>query len=211
MMGPTHSAFAAATWTALAGGKVIGAPIALSLVPGVETPAALAFGAVVAAGAGLLPDIDHPSATIARSLPPVSTALSHLVSALTGGHRGYTHTLLGALAVFAFFYVVPVGTWSATVGGVGPLGLGVALTVLILGAFASKALKVSFGPLGAWPSALLAAVVAAFVFPHGVTWLAWAVMVGYLSHLVGDIMTTKGLAVARPLSKKSVRVPIIGD
>src|SRR5699024_2851398 len=50
-------------------------------------------GTVVAAGAALLPDIDHSSATIARSAGAVSKLASSAISS-AAGHRGATHTLL---------------------------------------------------------------------------------------------------------------------
>lgn len=75
-------------------------------------PAATLTGAALCAGAALLPDLDHPNATVAKAFGPASVALARVtnntsaaVYAATktavdedrdGGHRGLTHT-----AVFA--------------------------------------------------------------------------------------------------------------
>ncbi|SER80684.1 LexA-binding, inner membrane-associated putative hydrolase [Actinokineospora terrae] len=70
-------------------------------------------GAVLATGAALLPDLDHPESTVSSTFGPVTQAaskvfnsISHGVYRLTrtkrdsnrdGGHRGLTHTLVFAL------------------------------------------------------------------------------------------------------------------
>jgi membrane-bound metal-dependent hydrolase YbcI (DUF457 family) len=76
------------------------------------SPRAWVVGAVLATGAALLPDLDHPSSTVSRTFGSISqglssgmNALSHGVYRLTrtrrdsnrdGGHRGLTHTLVFA-------------------------------------------------------------------------------------------------------------------
>lgn len=88
-------------------------------------PAATLTGAALCAGAALLPDLDHPNATVAKAFGPASIALArgvHGVSSAVyrntktaadedrdGGHRGITHTgvfaagLGGAVALLAHF------------------------------------------------------------------------------------------------------------
>ena len=78
----------------------------------------VAVGALVSAGAALLPDVDHPSASVARSLPPLTVWVARLVSAVGGGHRGITHSLVGAVLFVALVAVTPWGAWSAVVCGV---------------------------------------------------------------------------------------------
>lgn len=72
-------------------------------------PAATLTGAALCAGAALIPDLDHPTATIAKSFGPVSAALARVTNETSaaiyrltktgldedrdGGHRGLTHTL----------------------------------------------------------------------------------------------------------------------
>ncbi|PPK69678.1 metal-dependent hydrolase [Actinokineospora auranticolor] len=70
-------------------------------------------GAVLAAGAALLPDLDHPESTVSSTFGPVSQAGSKLINTIShgvyrltrtkrdsnrdGGHRGLTHTLFFAV------------------------------------------------------------------------------------------------------------------
>jgi membrane-bound metal-dependent hydrolase YbcI (DUF457 family) len=76
------------------------------------SPAAAVTGAVLCAGAALIPDLDHPNATVARAFGPASVALARVTNAASGavygltktgvdedrdgGHRGLTHTLVFA-------------------------------------------------------------------------------------------------------------------
>ena len=73
----------------------------------IGVPATL-LGAALCAGAALLPDLDHPNATVARAFGPASAALARGLNAASaavyratktavdedrdGGHRGLTHT-----------------------------------------------------------------------------------------------------------------------
>jgi membrane-bound metal-dependent hydrolase YbcI (DUF457 family) len=63
------------------------------------TGANLATGIALGAGAGLLPDIDHPDSSVALSFGFVSNGFSWLVEKISGGHRHATHALIG-LTVF---------------------------------------------------------------------------------------------------------------
>ena len=44
------------------------------------TPAEFVAGAIVCAGAAMLPDLDHPSATIAQTFGPITWGLSKAVA-----------------------------------------------------------------------------------------------------------------------------------
>ena len=66
MMGAHHAACGAAAWIAITSP----APIGLGAYP--VSPVGIVTGAVVCAGAALLPDIDHRNGTLAHCLPPVS-------------------------------------------------------------------------------------------------------------------------------------------
>jgi membrane-bound metal-dependent hydrolase YbcI (DUF457 family) len=63
------------------------------------TGAHLAAGVLLTAGAGVLPDIDHPDSTIARSFGFLTQAFAWVVARISGGHRHGTHSLVG-IAVF---------------------------------------------------------------------------------------------------------------
>ena len=124
-MGPSHAACGAAAWVALTGTYTVdladvSVPVGLGLMP-VGDPGVVT-GALICAGAALLPDLDHPGGTVARSLPPVSRWLAKGLSRLAGGHRRGTHSLLGLLAIMVLAELsqrasVPVGDalqWSGT-------------------------------------------------------------------------------------------------
>ena len=78
MMGGHHAASGAAAWVALTAST----PIALGLYPVSEV--GIMTGALVCAGAALLPDADHHSGTIAHSLPPVSEGVARGIAAVSG-------------------------------------------------------------------------------------------------------------------------------
>lgn len=62
----------------------------------VGAPAPVWVAAVV--GASILPDVDHPGATLARMWGPFTRVPARVVSPLLGGHRGATHHGLAWLA-----------------------------------------------------------------------------------------------------------------
>ena len=64
----------------------------------------LAAGVVLSAGAGVLPDIDHPDSTISRSFGFLTEWFAWLVDRLSGGHRHGTHSVLGIVAFTAAAY-----------------------------------------------------------------------------------------------------------
>ena len=110
MMGKSHALSGAVGWLGGCAGLVaLGHD--LDLVP-------VAAGAAVASGFALLPDIDHPSSTVSRTLGPITRLISRGVSGAAaafskatcdhcerrpgqGGHRLVTHTVPFALAVTA--------------------------------------------------------------------------------------------------------------
>ena len=135
MMGPSHAACGAAAWVALTGTYTVhladtSLPVGLGLMP-VGDPGVIT-GALICAGAALLPDMDHPGGTVARSLPPLSTWLARGVSRVCGGHRHGTHSLVGLLVVVGLALLsqrasVPVGDalrWNAAGDATGVAGDG---------------------------------------------------------------------------------------
>jgi membrane-bound metal-dependent hydrolase YbcI (DUF457 family) len=60
----------------------------------------LAAGVLLTAGAGVLPDIDHPDSTIARSFGFLTQAFAWVVARISGGHRHGTHSIAG-ITVFS--------------------------------------------------------------------------------------------------------------
>ena len=108
MMGHQHALGATAAWLAAAP--------AIDMVAHLSAPQ-VALGAVLAAGGGMLPDLDQHGSTVARTYGPVTNVLARVVGWLAGGHRNGTHSLLGLalLGVLAWALAVPLGVpWLTT-------------------------------------------------------------------------------------------------
>lgn len=200
MMGYSHTVSAAAAWLALNEAGVLK----------IEDPLTLAVTTLVAAGAGMLPDIDHPRGSIAHSLPPLSRWLTRLVASVSGGHRQGTHSLLG----LAFFWALTLGSLSLTYAGF-------PLLALALAAFSGGLALRVLGAPGGWLGAAL--VLAGTWFSGALTFLPWAVVCGATVHLIGDALTTRGVNLLWPLRLKPLvasrfwrksgfmALPILGD
>ena len=225
MMGPHHAACGAAAWVAITtqvhldlapltaavgwgpSSIDLGAPLLHS------SPLGIVAGALVTAGAALLPDADHPSATIAHSLPPVSRLVCEGIGVVAGGHRNGTHSLLGVAAFTAVAWAA--GRWTAVFPGVGTIHLGAGIVSLLLVAFAAKVLGIF--PEGVrripWLVAVpLAAFIAVFA-PHEQNWFPLAVALGSSVHIAGDMLTTGGCNLLWPIAfrrpRRFSRVPLL--
>lgn len=195
MMGASHALSGAAAWVAVTATAVP----ALGLYP--LEPSAVLVGALVAAGAALLPDVDHRGATIARSVPFVGRAAAGAVGTLTGGHRRGMHSLLAVIAVL-------YGTWGLTFlvwtpeGWNRQLPIGSLVIVVAMIAFAVKALKIVNKWSIAWLIGVTFATAVLLWAPHGIAWLPVCIALGYLVHVLGDALTTDGVPLLWPLSPK---------
>lgn len=148
MMGGHHALSGTAAWMAVAGSaQITGKATGLDLLDldATQVPG----GAVVTTGAALLPDIDHPSATIARSAGGISKTVSSVVGS-AAGHRGATHTLLVMLGFTLLAAMVARLDWHADVPMLGQVQLGVVAVVTVMGAFATRAVKIVNGLLLPW-------------------------------------------------------------
>lgn len=178
MLGRTHALSGALAWA-----TVCTTTPAIGVRPG--WPAAI-LGLLSTAGAALLPDLDHPDATIAHTFGPLSKAAATIVHRLSGGHRHATHSL-------AFAALVPLGLWPLLLIG----GDWLALPLLFaLASFALRALhlNVALVPVGA----LSACSFAYFMLGRDVGWLALSVAAGILAHLAGDCLTREGCPLLWP-------------
>ncbi|GII83506.1 hypothetical protein Ssi03_14960 [Sphaerisporangium siamense] len=199
MMGHTHALSGAAAWLLAAPGLAalpgMGGPLAelAPMVSGVLSPGELIAGALICAGAAMLPDLDHPHATIAQTFGPATWVLSKVVNWASGGHRHATHSL-------AFAIVAGVGTHF--LADRYPIGRDI-VVVLMIG-LAIRAVGVGI-PGKTITSALvnIALTAATFVFfqSRGLDyyWLGLAVAIGCLAHVVGDCLTERGCPVLWPL------------
>ena len=224
MMGPHHAATGAAGWVLLAAdyavslGPLAGVglfgpesalvlpeaiPLGFGLLPGLTDLGILA-GAIVTAGAALLPDADHRHASIAHSLPPVSEWLCVLLGKLAGGHRNGTHSLLGLAAFTLMAWLLSLLAMPTTTGTV---QVGAGLGTVLLASFAVKALK--FMPDRArkvpWLLAVpLGALVALGSGDQGF-WFVLAVALGVAVHIAGDMLTDGGCNPFWPLKLRPPR------
>lgn len=224
MMGGHHAISGAAAWLALTASASIGDRALGAGALDLTGPEVLA-GTVVAAGAALLPDIDHPSATIARSAGAASKLATSAVSS-AAGHRGATHTLL---AVVAFTLLGAVATWldwSWHAPVVGQVQVGAVIVVTVLCAIAVRAMKLVRGGLMPWLVGIGCGLLTAVAAPETSIWLPVAIGLGALVHLLGDLATTDGIPfptwplVLKPSKRAAsalwhadgdVAVPILGN
>lgn len=202
-------------------------------------PAATLTGAALCAGAALLPDLDHPNATVAKAFGPASVALARGVNVVSGavydltktgvdedrdgGHRGLTHTLAFA-AVLGGAVALLADRLPATM----PVLLFVLLVLALRGLIPSLQKKMgrpgerrrrgpawlrrTKGMIGIW---LLAA---AFTWPLSAAvpasdtgaWLGAMVALGCLTHCVGDAITEMGCPMLWPVPIGGERWRLIG-
>ena len=178
MLGRDHASSAALAFT------LIAVPVHLPV-------AELAVATVLTAGAGLLPDLDEPGSTIARSAGWLTGALAWVVHKVARGHRKGTHSLLGA-AVFtaiAWAGAAHAGSWA------GKVTLGLVLAVVL-----SCALR-SLPFTGHLADTAGAGLAAGLVFWHtGLALIPVCVAIGVLGHLAGDMATHGGCPLLWPFS-----------
>lgn len=206
MLGHSHATSGALAWSTAA----VALPVTVLTYPAAQAglgqlgPVDLVLGALLTAGAALLPDADHPNSSIAHVLGPVSHLACTIISKAAGGHRKATHSL-------AFVAAVTYGTWA----GVHWLGKPFTLAlVFFLLALAVRALHLCPGGDGvrSWGTVVVLAVSGTFVMDHWLadrpSWLPFAVGLGSLAHILGDCLTDRGCRLFWPLDTR-VRVPII--
>lgn len=191
MMGYSHAVFGVTTIPALT--------LAGALAP--QSPAHYALACSLAAGAALLPDLDHPKAKATQNLGPAA----RFIASVSGGHRHYTHTIwaLAAIAVL---------TWAASLWHTNTWGhvlypaAGLLVWVLV-----SIALNTLTNTPRHWArlAAIPPAVIIMLTTPNPL-WLTITIGAGYATHLVGDIITSQGLRLLRPIPW-CLRVPILGN
>lgn len=203
MMGRTHAA------TGLLAGLLLGPAL------GLDRLAEVGPFAVTCAGYALLPDLDHPSSTVTRTLGPVtgiaSAGLRRCSAALyratkgrrdepvAGTHRHASHTLIFAalIGLLCWASTAAWGVWAVTAW----LAFGLLLAYDRLG----KLVLLPFGVAAAtWipqvdgPAGFGAAALAALTASAG--WLGIAVAAGCVVHCLGDALTESGCPFLFPLS-----------
>lgn len=159
-------------------------------------------GAIVCAGAAMLPDADHPSATIARSLPPVSNIATRIIAAVSGGHRNGTHSVLGVAAFALLAWLLDL--WSVNTASLGVLYPGAAMLAILLISFAVKTMKFMPASL-CWVIALAAGAFVGANAPDERSWFILAVVLGAAVHILGDMLTVGGVNLLWPIRIRAPR------
>ena len=197
MLGHDHALSGALAFTAVA---------PLLHVTGVH----LAVGAVLTAGAGVLPDLDEPGSTIARTFGFLTGAFAWIVHKISGGHRKGTHSLIG-IAVLTVASLA-AGSWQAGARATSAhpelwwhlVPAGLILALLFSAGF--RALHIG-GHHGDAAGIALAALVIwkgwdpVLVMSRHVPVLAVCVALGMLAHVAGDMCTHDGCPLLYPLSR----------
>ncbi len=194
-----------------------GASLILTFTDLSDRPEVAATTIALVAGSAILPDIDHPGATISRSLPPVTQALSRVVSIVSGGHRQGTHAIIGWLFFGLVAFVLASWQWVAPSLVIGPLHLssgtispGLGIIAGFLAGIALTALHLDPGGVPGWLIAIVMGGVAtrADIDPQVVGGL---VTIGCAIHAVlGDGLTAKGVRYLYPFVKTRFRLPVLG-
>jgi membrane-bound metal-dependent hydrolase YbcI (DUF457 family) len=174
----------------------------------------LAAGVALTAGAGVLPDIDEPGSTIARSFGFLTGAFAWIVHRVSGGHRKGTHSLLGiaVLTAGAFAagwwqasYRPAAGFWHTASWHLVPAGLVLALLfsagfrALRIGGHFGDALGVALAAFVLWKQWDLNLVT---VDGHHVAVLGLCTALGMLAHVAGDMCTHDGCPLLYPASRQ---------
>ena len=158
----------------------------------------LAAGALLSAGAAVLPDIDHPGSSVSRTFGAASKLTSLGVAALAGGHRQRTHSLVFVATIgCATALAAALGAWGAGA----TVGVAAALAVRLVG---PRSWRGALGPLVAGGAVGWSVATAV---PAG-GWLAGAVVLGSLAHLLGDAITPEGVPLLWPLPGR-VALPLL--
>ncbi|PPF24259.1 metal-dependent hydrolase [Rathayibacter rathayi] len=210
MMGTSHALTGAAAWVAVT--STAAQLPAFGWHP--LEPAAVALGAVVCAGAALLPDADHHNATIPHSVPGAAKLATAAVGALSGGHRHGTHSGISAVAVLLGALWLTSSGWLDIDNGVAFTVVAGAVAAALL-AFAVKVLRITKRWPLAWAVGVTLASIITWLAPGQWSWLPLCVAIGWIVHLAGDFLTTGGLPLAWPLKPKAPRAlaqtPLLGS
>ncbi len=199
MMGPHHAMTGAAAWIAVTATAGHG----LGLYP--VTPMGTLTGALLCAGAALLADADHTSATISRSIPVLGRLVTAGLSRASGGHRKGLHSLLAVLCAWLLATGLSRLIWSPG-WWPEPIIVGVAVMSAVSITFAAKALGLARGSWAlAWLIGIALAGVITLYAPGQQDWFVVCFTLGYAMHLVGDLLTTRGLPLFWPIMPRPPR------
>lgn len=172
---------------------------------GVETPTVFAAWVVAVAGFALLNDVDTSHSSASRMWGPLSQLLFRPVAAIAGGHRWGTHDAVLAPIGFAVLVWLSARTHLSSLTMLA-IAIGLALRGLSLCGLGriGAPLNLALSLAGAW-------WLTQHAWPTTVHLLPAAVVLGVLTHIAGDALTTHGIPV--PIlwlrSRARVGVPVL--
>ena len=194
-MGRNHAVSTAAGWAAL------GPTIPLVGLEPAADPLLYAASIVLAGGAGVIPDLDHPDARPAAAFGLVSRLVSRLTAKAAGGHRKLTHSVPFALGLGGAVWAAGLLSFGNWISGVLVWGMAVFSGSLLgpsLGFRPSPVLLMAGGAAAGWAVAAIDVPLTA-----GIRWaLPFVIGAGCLLHILGDWLTKGGVPLLLPFSKK---------
>ncbi|MGH3389854.1 MAG: metal-dependent hydrolase [Actinomadura sp.] len=199
MMGHTHALSGAAAW--LAAAPLLTSESLLGSFAVELSPAQLAAGTAVCAGAALLPDLDHHDGSIANTFGPVTQILCKGVNKISGGHRHATHSLL---------FVLAMGLGTQALANYAKYAWWVILLITV--GMGLRALGIGFREKHYVTGLLNGFLAVALVFlmrDLDMGYAGWAVGLGCLAHIVGDCLTPQGCPLLWPAPWR-MGLPVVG-
>ena len=194
MLGKNHALYAGTIW--MGAYPLIAEPLGIVDYTDVTV---LAATTVIAAGAGVLPDLDHPDARPSRHFGILSKMLAKGINSASGGHRVGTHTLMCAALMGLLTWVVtrvpePYNMIAAAIACGFCASVGLALVGPSMGFRMSPVADVVIGlGTGAWTW---------FQFDR-ISSALWAIAAGgVLVHILCDAVTKGGVPFFMPFTRK---------
>ena len=212
MLGRSHAFSGAVGWVGVcAAGTAFGVEVG---------PATVLVGAGVAAGFALLPDLDHPGSTVARTLGPVTAGVSRVVSWVADwvqdrtcgccrdvdsvAHRAGTHTAVFAVAVGA---LVSLAGWRWGLPFAAVL-VALAVALAVRGMWTRRV-------RGGWGASFAGLVCGLLLFGLGPVggwwWLGLPAGFGTLAHSLGDGLTRSAVPLWWPARIRGCRWYRVGS
>ena len=176
------------------------------LLPGITLPE-LAATTVLAAGMGVLPDIDHPDAAASRQFGVLSKVVSKVAKGAAGGHRQGTHSLAAPALIFAGLWLGHRQGWDG-IRWVEAALVGMAATVGL--SLLGPSIQMRTHPIVAFGAGAAAVwwTLTGGVAEHPYMWVAVLTVFGFIGHIVGDAVTPQGVPLLWPLSRMRFRLPL---
>ncbi len=180
-----------------------GAVAALAVAPMISSdPSTIAIAAGCSAGAAVVPDLDHPKASVSNVIPLAGPLIARLVAFLAGGHRNRTHTIEAGAATTAAAWLAASNRAAAST----------MIAVLICFAAALLGPHLRLVSVASLAEFFVAGAVGAAVYwidSIPVDWLPKAVAVGFLTHLLTDALTIRGIRPILIVPKMKLRLGLL--